>query len=247
MFKKKSKSDVSKEKVKSSKNKKVEVAVFGAGRFGSQIIENLAILPGYRVIAIDPQQDNLKKLPTTVDNLVVGDSSNEAFLEEVGLDGTDIFIIAYGSNIQASILTAAILKKKYPSKRIIAKASSDDHERILRQLGINEIINPEKTGAKKAIVKILNPIMSAGYDSNIGSIHDLEGDMSLVRLALPKEYIGKKVKESGIPREVTIVLVYRKDKPMTVYGDFKFEAYDEILLVAENKTVMKYIANKTNH
>ncbi len=227
-------------KVKHKNNKK-EIVVFGCGKFGHQIVENLAILPEYRIIAVDTDQRKLKTLHLNVDSLIVGDSSNEHFLDELGIEDVGIFVIGIGLNIQASLLTAALLRKKYRNARVIAKAISDEHEAILRQLGVVELINPEKAGANRALIKIFNPILDSGKSEKINSIQEIEGGMSLVKVVLPMDLVGKKVKETGFPKEITIVLVYRKSKPLVVYGDFKFELGDEILIVADNATVIQFI------
>ena len=80
----------------------------------------------------------------------------------------------------------------------------------------------------------------------LGAIQDLEGGMSLVRASLPKMYENQMVKECRIPKELTVALIYREDKPYTVYGDFKFLPGDDILLIGQNREIIDFISKNNN-
>lgn len=234
-------------KRKSSSLSHKEVVFFGTGRFGSQIIENISHLSNFRIIAVDKDQNNLKTLPKNVSELIVGDSSNEQFMKEIGVTEDNIFVIGIGGDIQSSLLTVVIIKKNFPNARIIAKAISDNHEIILRQLGVSEIINPEKSGARRAAVKLLNPLLDTYGSEKIGNIQELEGGMSLVKILLPERFINKKLKEVNLQREITVVLVYRKSVPRNANGDFLFQKGDEILILAKNSTIISFISENSKN
>lgn len=227
-------------KKKHFRKKKREIVIFGIGKFGKHIIEAISHLPEYKIIAVDKDENKLKSLPTNISELVVGDATTEAFIEELGVENIEIFVISM-SNIQASLITTVLLRQKYPKARIIAKASTDEHEHILHELGVKELINTEKAGAKRAVVKILNPFLEIKSNTKIWNIQELEGGMSLIRVDAPEKFINKKIKDLKIPRDVTIVLVYRNLKPKVVYGEFVFQSEDELLILAENDVMMNYI------
>lgn len=229
------------------KKKFKQVVVIGIGRFGQQVVDNLLNMPFYRILAIDVNEINLQKLSKTVDGFYKGDSSNEAFIDELGLDGTDIFILGIGTNIEASLLTAVILKKKFKNSRIIAKASSENHELVLNYLGIKETVYPERSAAKRTIMKIANPIFDIKFanENNIdsGNAQEFEGGMLMVKIPIPTMYEDKKLRDCNFPKDLTIVMVYREGRPTIIYGDFILKHNDEIFVLGKSEKVINYISS----
>ncbi len=89
---------------------KKEFAVIGLGRFGGSICKALSE-EGLEVLAIDLNEDRVNEYAQIASHAVIGDSTDEAVLKNLGMRNFDHVIVAIGENIQASILTTIILKE----------------------------------------------------------------------------------------------------------------------------------------
>ena len=87
-----------------------QYAVIGLGRFGMTVARILSE-NGMDVIAIDKNQELVNEISNKVTQAVCMDSTEENLIRNLSLSETDAVILGIGSNIQESILTAALLKK----------------------------------------------------------------------------------------------------------------------------------------
>lgn len=121
---------------------KKQFAVIGLGRFGGSICRKLSE-QGAEVLAIDSDEDRVSEFSSIATHAVIADSTDETVLKSLGLRNFDHVIVAIGDNIQASILTTLILKEMGVPK-VTAKAQNDYHEKVLRKIGADQVIHPER-------------------------------------------------------------------------------------------------------
>ena len=114
-------------------------AVFGLGAFGSEICRSLSER-GARVIAIDNQPRLIERIKEDVTQALLLDSTDEEALSGAPLEDIDVAVVAIGDDIEASILTTALLKSMgIPFIR--ARAVTDIHLKVLKQVGADEVVN----------------------------------------------------------------------------------------------------------
>ena len=89
-------------------NKKV--GVIGLGRFGSQVAISLA-QKGFDVLAIDLSEDAVTELKDVVTRAVILDATDEKAMRAVQVDNLDMAVVAFGTNVQESLLSVALLQK----------------------------------------------------------------------------------------------------------------------------------------
>lgn len=121
---------------------KKQFAVIGLGRFGGSICRTLSE-QGVEVLAVDNDEDRVNEFSSIATHAVIADSTDETVLKSLGLRNFDHVIVAIGDNIQASILTTLILKEMGVVK-VTAKAQNDYHEKVLRKIGADFVIHPER-------------------------------------------------------------------------------------------------------
>ena len=121
---------------------KKEFAVIGLGRFGGSICRTLAE-QGMEVMAIDINEDRVNDYSMIASHAVVGDSTDEKVLKELGIRNFDHVVVAIGDNIQASILTTIILKE-HGVQNITVKAQNDYHEKVVVKIGADHVVHPER-------------------------------------------------------------------------------------------------------
>lgn len=130
-------------------------AVIGIGAFGRKVCEVLSEKGG-KVIAIDNRPKVVESIKEIVTQSVLLDSTDEESLSAVPFESVDVAIVAIGDNIEASILTTALLKQMGISY-IVARAVSELHHRVLRQLGADEVINIEIDQGARIAQKLIAP------------------------------------------------------------------------------------------
>jgi trk system potassium uptake protein TrkA len=117
------------------------VAVIGLGRFGSALATEL-VQSGHQVLGIDTDERIVQNLAPILTHVVSADTTDEENLRELGIAEMDSAVVAIGADLEASILTASLLLQ-LGVKQVWAKANSASHGRILKQIGVHQVIFPE--------------------------------------------------------------------------------------------------------
>ena len=121
---------------------KKSFAVIGLGQFGLAIVNELAQI-GADVIAIDRDEESVRKAALHVPTAFIADATNEKALRELDVHHVTHAIVAYGDNIQASILTTVILSNMN-IPHIVVRVDDDYYVPIIKKLGATEIIMPQR-------------------------------------------------------------------------------------------------------
>ena len=107
--------------------------IIGVGSFGEAVIRTLAAA-GKNVIAIDSEEEKLKELGPLVSEVYMMKGVSKEALEDSGIGNCATVIIGMGENLKSSILaTMSCIEIGVP--RVISKAGSFEHGRILEKLG----------------------------------------------------------------------------------------------------------------
>ncbi len=98
---------------------------------------------GTEVLGIDADEDLVQSLNGELTRVVRADSTRLEVLQQLAVGEFDRVVVAIGSDVTASILTASLLLQlKVPV--IWAKATSEQHGAVLEQLGVHKVVYPEK-------------------------------------------------------------------------------------------------------
>ena len=109
------------------------VLIIGMGRFGRHMAQKLYDL-GHDVLAIDKNEEKINKVLSYVTNAQIGDSTDESFIDSLGVSNFDLCVVAIGDDFQSSLETTALLKD-YGSKLVVARAVRDVHAKFLLRNG----------------------------------------------------------------------------------------------------------------
>lgn len=124
-----------------------QFVVIGLGWFGFNLAQQLIKL-GQQVLSIDKDQELVRKMSVLLPKVIVADATDEAKLYTLNIQQFDCAIIASGDHIQTNIMIGIHLQK-LGVKRIIAKAGSPLHGRLLQRLGIQQIVHPERDSGSR--------------------------------------------------------------------------------------------------
>lgn len=180
---------------------KKEFAVIGLGRFGGSICRALAE-EGMEVLAIDHDEDLVNEFSTIASHAVVGDTTDENVLKSLGIRNFDHVIVAIGDDIKASILTTLILIE-LGVKNITVKAQDDYHEKVLRKIGANHVVHPERDMGRRIATTIAT--------NNVLDYLELSDEHSIVEIVASEKMAGHSIIDLDIRAEfgITIVAIKR--------------------------------------
>ncbi len=138
-------------------SKKRSFAVIGLGTFGGTVAKELARF-GNEVIGIDVNEKLVSASAQDLNQALILDAREDGALREAGIESVDVGLVAIGTDIEASILSAINLKT-LGIETIWAKATSKSHHRILSKLGVDRVIHPEKEVGQHIAQVLHNPLV----------------------------------------------------------------------------------------
>lgn len=191
--------------------------VIGLGRFGSAVARALAE-KGFEVMVIDKDEDEVSALADLAAQSLVLDATDEKSLKDAGVADVDTAIVSVGQRIDSSILITLLLKE-LGVKDVIVKAVNSQHGTILKRIGADRVIFPEREVANRLVESFVSP--------KIFAYIELSPTHSVVELVAPKIFFGKTLKQLALREryKVNVIAIKRKVAIVTEKGtpDFKEE------------------------
>lgn len=201
----------------------MKCAVIGLGEFGRAVAVGLA-RNGVEVIAVDIKMEQVETIKDQVTLAVRLDGSQEHALEAHGLGDVDVLIAAIGDNFEAQVLVV-VHAKQFGIKRIVARATSEDHRRVLKAVGADEVLNPEEEAARWMVQRLLI--------TNISSYFELAEGFSVVEVTAPPGMVGKTLMELNLRRRFRINLVALKRMKTNSEGEKVLAKFNPVPLPEE--------------
>ena len=119
-----------------------QVAIIGLSSFGTYLAKALT-MHGSSVLVVDSNKGIIDDIKAHVTKAIIADATDRRIIKELNLVEMDEVIISLGSNLESSILVALHLTEA-GIINITAKATSEDHAKILEKIGVKKIIFPER-------------------------------------------------------------------------------------------------------
>jgi trk/ktr system potassium uptake protein len=210
-----------------------KVAIIGLGSFGSNLVQALSAKKGIDIIAIDSDECKVNEIKEWAHQPITMDATNKENLISLGLDDMDYVIVSSGPLLEPSILTVHILKE-IGVKQIIAKALSEDHEKILRLVGATDIIFPERDEAVKLARQINAP--------NLIDYLPLQSGFVIQEIAAPNIFVGQTLIEIDLRRKfkVTVLAIKSIIPDITTVnpgGDEVIKESDILIVFGEDEDI----------
>ena len=212
----------------------MKFAVIGLGSFGSNIAKTL-YAKKQEILAVDKDKEKIEEVKTFVSHAVSMDAANKENLKALGIEEMDTVIVSLGPDLEASILTVLYLHE-IGAKRIIAKALTEDHAKILEAVGATEVIFPEKDMAIKTASRLISP--------NVLEYLPLLSDFGIQEIAPPEKYIGKTLRELDLRNKYGVQIIAVKELipekiTFVPHADFVIKDSDILIILGEEKKLAK--------
>ena len=177
---------------------KKSFAVIGLGQFGISVVEEL-VGNGMDVIAIDTDEEAVKKISALLPTVAVANATDEEALKDLGIKDVDAAIVAFGSHIEASILTTVILKE-LGVKSIIVRVDDAYYLPIMKKLGATEVIMPQKAAG----VALANRLGNEDFKD----FYKLDDKYSVVSIVVNSAYVPEQLKDyNSKSNKILMVLI----------------------------------------
>lgn len=189
-----------------------QFAVIGLGRFGRAVCQTMHN-SGYEVLAVDSDKNRVDQ---ALDDRIVTharqiDSTQPAALREAGIFEQDTVIIAIGNYVQESIITTMNVKEG-GVRHVVAKASSEIHEKLLKRVGADHVVFPEHEAGCNLARSLTKP--------GILDRFELDPEHSIVELLVPESFHGKTISELRLRSHYGLnLLAFSKDGKFVINPD----------------------------
>ena len=138
------------------------ILIIGLGRFGRHMAQTF-LDKGHEVLAVDHSEDRADAAVGSIHQILIGDATDERFMESLGISNFDLAVIAIGENFQ-TVLEITVLLKDLGCKYIVARATRDVHKKLLLRNGADYVSYAEREVAERLAIKF-------GADNKIGRAH----------------------------------------------------------------------------
>jgi trk system potassium uptake protein TrkA len=203
-------------------------AVFGLGTFGFEVCRVLSEKGG-KVVAVDVNSSLIEKAKEIVTQAVLIDSTDEDSLKNAPLENVDVGIVAIGDDMQASILTTAILKNR-GIPYIIARAISEIHAQVLRQVGATEVLFIEIEEGRRLAIKLISP--------DVLDRIPISKKQTLAEVVVPEGFVKKTLGKLDLLKKLGITVISVK-RMSTKIDDIGNPEKEEIIIQPEPNTMIE--------
>lgn len=189
---------------------KKSFAVFGLGKFGESVAIELA-QAGAEVLAIDIDEEKVHEVASFVTCAMKADVCDVETMESLGLSNMDGVIISITGNLDASVM-ATILSKEAGVPFILAKSGDQIHATILKKVGADKVIVPEKESG----VRVARHLLAGNFIEFI----ELSESARMIEISMKEEWIGKTLRELNLRKKHNLnVVCVRKNEDIVLNLD----------------------------
>ena len=197
--------------------------VIGLGRFGGALAETLVAL-GHEVLGVDLSEKPVQRYADELTHVVQCDTTDPEAMAQIGAAEFGTAIVAIGSDVEASILTTSVLADLGVA-RIVAKAITAAHGKILERVGAHRVIFPERDMG----IRVGHSMTGRALD-----YFQLDPGFALVEATAPREIVGKTLAGAEVRRRygITVVCIKPAGGSFTYATPDTVVQEDDVLVVA---------------
>lgn len=206
--------------------------LIGLGRFGNALATELCEL-GNEVLAVDAREELVQAVAPKVTHAVTADARDPEVLKELSAHSFDCAVVAVGGDIGTSALITLNLKEQ-GVPRVVAKASSHTHKKVLEKIGADRVVFPEyEMGVKLA---------HALSESNVLNFIELSEDASIVEIPVPDSWVNKTLRQLDVRNTYGVNVIALRRGPKQKFmispgGEDVLEPTDVVVALGKDKNI----------
>lgn len=210
-----------------------QYAVFGLGSFGESVAVTLQEL-GCEVVVVDNHMERIEDISPYVSYAVQADIEDPEVIRSLGARNLDGVVVAVADDMEASIM-ATLVSKEIGVPYVLAKAKNELHAKVLKKIGADSIIFPEKEIGQS----VARNLVSGEFVDWIS----LSPDYSITEIAVPEKWIGKSLSEIDVRRtkDVNVVGVRIGEKiQVTIDPEEPLQKEMMLIMIGSNEALEKF-------
>ncbi len=206
--------------------------IIGLGRFGLSLALELT-KAGKNVIVLEIEAEKLDAVKDQLENIYPVKAITEDVLHESGISHCNTVIVCIGKDIESNILvTMSLVELGIP--RVIAKATSLNHGKVLERIGAEAVFPEVEMGTKLARSLV-----------NTGTLDFLElcEDFSIANIILTNVFANQTVATLNLRKRfhLNIIVVIRNEKAISDVGpDLRLLEDDVLVVGGSNEAIKKF-------
>lgn len=212
---------------------KKQYAVIGLGRFGASIAAKL-YEAGQEVLGVDVDEDRLEDSRSFVTHSLIADTTEIEALKSIGIRNFENVIVAIGNDIQASILTVLLLKELGVQK-VIAKALSKHHGKVLYKVGADWVVFPERDMGERVAHQLLSP--------NVLNFIELSKTYSVEEIKIPSSMTARTLRDLDLRAKYNLSVIairHHEDINISPSPNEVINHGDVLVVIGENKDLERF-------
>ena len=201
--------------------------VIGLGRFGTEAALNL-YKQGCEVLAIDSNSELVQQVSDRVTQAVVGDARDKEVLRALDAKSFDCGIVAIGDSLADSVLATMNLKE-LEVPYIVCKAHDETHTQVLKKLGADKVVIPEKEQAARLAKSLAS--------TNVLDYIELSEDFGIIEIPAPASWENKSLIELNVRAKLGVnILAVKREGNITVSpsADFRIAKADTLVILGDS-------------
>lgn len=209
-----------------------QYAVFGLGSFGESVAVTLQEL-GCEVVVVDNHMERIEDISPYVSYAVQADIEDPEVIRSLGARNLDGVVVAVADDMEASIM-ATLVSKEIGVPYVLAKAKNELHAKVLKKIGADSIIFPEKEIGQS----VARNLVSGEFVDWIS----LSPDYSITEIQVPEKWIGKSLSEIDVRRtkDVNVVGVRIGEKiQVTIDPEEPLQKEMMLIMIGSNEALEK--------
>ncbi len=202
--------------------------IAGGGKVGFFLGREL-IEQGHEVLIIEQRSDRAEFIANELGNVVLRGNADEAStLAEAGAERADVVIAVTGDD-EDNLVICQVAKRRFGSKRTIARINEPRNEGIFRLLGIDATIN-----ATEVLLSVLE--QEIPQVSLVPLLRLKNTDVEIVEaiLGASSRALGRPLKDLDLPAESTLAVIIRNGSAIFPTPDTVLQAGDEVVALTRN-------------
>lgn len=211
------------------KSSKKQFLVLGLGRFGGSLARSLCLM-GHEVLAVDTDAETVENIAPYVTQAVQANATDEDALQTMGVSNFDVAVVSIGA-IRDSILVT-VLCKEAGVPYVLAKAVDDLHAKVLRKVGADRVVFPERDMGARVAKSLVTP--------SILDMMELADDYQIAEVMTPSSWCGRTLVDVNVRRNygLSVLAIHRgKDFFASPGADTMLREGDVLLVLGKQASI----------
>ncbi len=182
------------------------VVVIGGGNVGYYLTREL-LAAGHEVVVIEKDPARARQIADELGSIVVANDGCEGrYQEEAGMARANVIAAVTGDD-GVNLAACQIAKMRFNVPRSIARVNNPEHEKLFRQLAIDETVSPIRTIL--GVIEHEIPVHDLLHLAELGG-----GELQIVeaRLDADSPVVGSELRDVALPEGSAIAVLLRDDR-----------------------------------